>query len=615
MTTFNTGNPIGSTDARDRSDNSENLDLAVNSLSQTFADRLGVTRDTLEGIYQKSAYYRAGTFDAGYTLTNNRQTLAYGNVEYSWSGAFPKVVTTGATPTTSGGIGAGAWVDRTQDTLRSEVVVAGALTIRDEVYNSGVLKPKRLSSYGIPSGGDDHAALQAIMDAAGHIIVDTGSDILVSDWIKISSNTILEWEGKGFLKLTQSSYIGGVLFAAGSNNTASENILVLNPHVDANNFGYPTGAAYGENGVGGTNVKNMHIIGGHIKNCRDGTSGPFTSGGKAIQFENGSENCTAHGQFVENCTCVIGTGGVIDDVSGDIFRRQNLVTYSDIRAMNCERLIFVTQTFSPPSDLPIAINVTIERIQGRNIGREVPAGTETTQGIILIDRGANVAIRGVSVHNDTSYGTVPCLIRHRRGYKCIIEDIDFTGDCTDLISHVGTTGWGTTGVLQDNIYRNIRHFGTAGHLIVGVTGDSANILQNYYEIFADAVSSGLIDSTMQLATSFGIFVKGDKQCRLEGSLLNIAGLSSNTFPTASLAFAGTVVVGGVTMSFGSGKHIIISPDDLEFQANGTVRLKLTPTTMVASLPGPYADNAAAVTAGVVQHGFYYTATGVVMKRL
>jgi hypothetical protein len=121
MTTFNTGNPIGSTDARDRSDNSENLDLAVNSLSQTFVDRLGVTRDTLEGIYQKSAYYRAGTFDAGYTLTNNRQTLAYGNIEYSWSGAFPKVVSAGSTPTTSGGISAGAWVDRTDNRLRSDL--------------------------------------------------------------------------------------------------------------------------------------------------------------------------------------------------------------------------------------------------------------------------------------------------------------------------------------------------------------------------------------------------------------------------------------------------------------------------------------------------------------
>lgn len=132
--TYNTGNPIGSTDARDRSDNSENLDLAVNSLSQTFVDRLGVTRDTLEGIYQKSAYYRAGTFDAGYTLTNNRQTLAYGNIEYSWSGPFPKVVPAASTPETTGGVGVGAWVDRTQETLAAELSETGGSYIIDGGY-------------------------------------------------------------------------------------------------------------------------------------------------------------------------------------------------------------------------------------------------------------------------------------------------------------------------------------------------------------------------------------------------------------------------------------------------------------------------------------------------
>lgn len=119
--TYNTGNPIGSTDARDRSDNSENLDLAVNSLSQTFVDRLGVTRDTFEGALSKLSFYRVGTFAAGYTLTNMRQTLEYSGHEYSWSGSFPKVVPAGSTPATSGGIGAGAWVDRSDITLRDEI--------------------------------------------------------------------------------------------------------------------------------------------------------------------------------------------------------------------------------------------------------------------------------------------------------------------------------------------------------------------------------------------------------------------------------------------------------------------------------------------------------------
>ncbi len=124
MTTFNTGNPIGSTDARDRSDNSENLDLAVNSLALTFEDRLGRTRDSFEGRLAKGSFYRAGTFSAGYTLTNMRQTLEYSGHEYGWTGSFSpsgKVVAAGATPATSGGIGAGAWVDRTDEALRVEL--------------------------------------------------------------------------------------------------------------------------------------------------------------------------------------------------------------------------------------------------------------------------------------------------------------------------------------------------------------------------------------------------------------------------------------------------------------------------------------------------------------
>ena len=119
--TFKTGNPIGSTDARDLSDNAENFDKAINSTTGTWKDRFGVTRDTFEGRLAKGSFYRVGTFAAGYTLTNMRQTLEYGGREYSWAGTFPKVVAAGATPATSGGIGAGAWVDRTDVTLRSEL--------------------------------------------------------------------------------------------------------------------------------------------------------------------------------------------------------------------------------------------------------------------------------------------------------------------------------------------------------------------------------------------------------------------------------------------------------------------------------------------------------------
>lgn len=67
MTTYNTGNPVGSSDPRDLYDNAENLDRAVNSEGTTFNDRTGKSRLTLKGMEQVfdggqpaiDAYYNA----------------------------------------------------------------------------------------------------------------------------------------------------------------------------------------------------------------------------------------------------------------------------------------------------------------------------------------------------------------------------------------------------------------------------------------------------------------------------------------------------------------------------------------------------------------------------
>lgn len=53
MTTFNTGNPIGSTAVKDLYDNAQNLDVAVNSQESRWIDRLGKPRWTVAGIEQE----------------------------------------------------------------------------------------------------------------------------------------------------------------------------------------------------------------------------------------------------------------------------------------------------------------------------------------------------------------------------------------------------------------------------------------------------------------------------------------------------------------------------------------------------------------------------------
>lgn len=65
----------------------------------------------------------AGSFDSGATITNPADVIwdEFSGKYYSWSCAFPKVVAAGSTPATSGGTGVGAWADKTDLMLRSEL--------------------------------------------------------------------------------------------------------------------------------------------------------------------------------------------------------------------------------------------------------------------------------------------------------------------------------------------------------------------------------------------------------------------------------------------------------------------------------------------------------------
>lgn len=61
MTTYSTGNPIGSFDTRDRADNTQNLDLLVNGAAQSYPDRLGVSRKSWKGFESDFAAFLAAS--------------------------------------------------------------------------------------------------------------------------------------------------------------------------------------------------------------------------------------------------------------------------------------------------------------------------------------------------------------------------------------------------------------------------------------------------------------------------------------------------------------------------------------------------------------------------
>ncbi|QXE85962.1 right-handed parallel beta-helix repeat-containing protein [Geomonas nitrogeniifigens] len=112
---YNTGNPIGSTDARDLSDNAENLDVAVNGSGNVWTDRLGNARPTWNSI----ASYAGPAYDAS----------TYGSLEAALTalGAGPATIqyTTSQTFTSNKTIPAGVELMP----LNGAVINHGAYTI------------------------------------------------------------------------------------------------------------------------------------------------------------------------------------------------------------------------------------------------------------------------------------------------------------------------------------------------------------------------------------------------------------------------------------------------------------------------------------------------------
>ena len=163
--TYGTGNPVlpdGSIDVRDGIDNLQSMDVFMNAPEDTYNQRDGEIVRTLAGMNNEfdtmivgmnnefdsqilnMGFTRVGTFAAGATLTNPRQTLLWDiadggdGQEYGWSGSFlpsGKVVPPGSTPLTTGGIAVGAWMSRFDPELRVQVLESLRRSYAEAGYN------------------------------------------------------------------------------------------------------------------------------------------------------------------------------------------------------------------------------------------------------------------------------------------------------------------------------------------------------------------------------------------------------------------------------------------------------------------------------------------------
>ena len=115
-----------------------------------------------------------GSFEEGGTLTSTTDVLwhqATGKY-YNWFDGSSKTVVAGSTPATSGGVGAGAWVDRSGDILRQELnSIDGAAKIKassGETLEAIAKSAVRMQFFGgLDDGATDCTFAIAAAKAAG----------------------------------------------------------------------------------------------------------------------------------------------------------------------------------------------------------------------------------------------------------------------------------------------------------------------------------------------------------------------------------------------------------------------------------------------------------------
>lgn len=156
MTTYNTGNPLGSAAPKDLYDNAENLDTALHTGENTWVDRFGNTRTSWAGA---TGYQILGDYAGGIEITERNQIVREGGEYWRLKGSVDLPYTT-----------TGTWVGDDENrfvsvgdaALRQELAAdGGAFLVKDAVASVANVTELR--------------ALTGLVDGAAVFVADDGS--------------------------------------------------------------------------------------------------------------------------------------------------------------------------------------------------------------------------------------------------------------------------------------------------------------------------------------------------------------------------------------------------------------------------------------------------------
>lgn len=296
MTTYNTGNPVPSGDARDRFDNSQTLDEAINGAMPSTVTRTGKVIKTLEGMQQEFkvlidgfGFNYAGPYTAGTVLLSHLSYVEVGGLAYVLKSDVPVPYTL-----------TGNWASESvnfklagDSVLRTELAASGPNLVNPSVVgatspdaNSVAITLRQVLDnrnaypfqFGAVGNGiaDDTAAWQKAL-ANGKLIDGLGKTYKISSILEIPSDRIIV--RAKFIQSGGSVDNMSMIQMTGLSGIIKQNIHFIDVHLDGNRQAQ-TNIGFGESGDGQRHgfyikgqARNIRLTRCSAKNCAtDGLS-------------------------------------------------------------------------------------------------------------------------------------------------------------------------------------------------------------------------------------------------------------------------------------------------------------------------------------------------------
>ncbi|WP_368766624.1 hypothetical protein [Enterobacter hormaechei] len=243
MATTPTNLPVPSESPRDLKFNAGKIDEFVTSVVNTYVDRFGNPHYTIEGLrwLAQQAIAAFGwipveSFQDGATLTLPNEILkdTDSGEYYRWDGAFPKVVPAGSTPSSTGGVGVGAWIGVGDSALRSmlglidgETLIGGATYAQIRTSNLAGNQIKCLGRAANRDGGEGWFFLDSsdtttadddgtvLIDAVGRRWKRSYDGAKMASWFGVKSGAEVSAAIQNMLNTGN----GGIIFKDGQYNS------------------------------------------------------------------------------------------------------------------------------------------------------------------------------------------------------------------------------------------------------------------------------------------------------------------------------------------------------------------------------------------------------------